>query len=128
MVHEQVLKRVDDADLRVYVLWEAILRSDSERAARRATMLLPDPRVVHFWAPSVETPEIFRQALPLEEGPAWDVYLVYPPGVTWTGTAPPEPAYYMHQLSGRLPAALHLQGDSLAARVRQAAGAAPAFH
>ena len=38
---------------------------------------------------------------------AWDVYLIYPPGVTWppgvawNGDAPPKPAYWMHQLPER---------------------------
>jgi hypothetical protein len=48
---------------------------------------------------------------------AWDVYLVYPPGVEWNGRTPPRPGYFMHQLN-QLPANRYLDGDTLAARVR----------
>jgi hypothetical protein len=31
--------------------------------------------------------------------PAWDVYLVYAPGVRWEGDTPPTPTFWMHQLT-----------------------------
>jgi len=42
--------------------------------------------------------------------PAWDVYLVYEPGTTWTGETAPAPSFWMHQLGKRSGAdpALHL--------------------
>jgi hypothetical protein len=59
--------------------------------------------------------------LGLEREVAWDVYLVYPPGVVWEGETPPSPAAFMHQLSGRLPADRHLDGPGLAADLRRVA-------
>lgn len=50
--------------------------------------------------------------------PAWDVYLVYPPGTEWKGNKPPKPAYFMHQLVGRLPDNRRLNGEALAAKLR----------
>jgi hypothetical protein len=32
------------------------------------------------------------------KGSAWDVYLLYAPGVKWTGEQPPAPTFWMHQL------------------------------
>ncbi|SRR6266704_2869660 len=31
---------------------------------------------------------------------AWDVYLVYKPGIKWEGPQPPRPTFWMHQLEG----------------------------
>jgi hypothetical protein len=42
----------------------------------------------------------YRETLKLPED-AWDVFLLYPPGVTWEGERPPAPAYWMHQLGSR---------------------------
>jgi hypothetical protein len=39
----------------------------------------------------------FRRLLRLPV-PAWDVYLLYPRGVQWTGELTPGPAFWMHQL------------------------------
>ena len=87
--------------LRVYIVWIQILPGDSgDAAARSAAELLPDdPRVTSYWdadqALGVDlgkTLAIPAQSLP--SAVAWDVYLVYPPGVAW-GSAP---VFWMHQL------------------------------
>jgi hypothetical protein len=31
---------------------------------------------------------------------AWDSWLIYPPDAVWSGVAPPQPAFLMHQLGG----------------------------
>ncbi|MFQ5473665.1 MAG: hypothetical protein ACE5FA_12385, partial [Dehalococcoidia bacterium] len=49
----------------------------------------------------------------LKGEPAWDVYVVYEPGFVWDSTAPPEPTFFMHQLSGRLPDGKRLDGSKL---------------
>jgi hypothetical protein len=118
VVRDQVLKTIDSPELRVYAVWERILRSDSERAARKATTLLPDSRVTHYWADSEGLPRLFARVLPIKSGPAWDVYLIYPAGTEWTGPTPPGPKQYMHQLMDRLPGSFLLNGDSLTVWVR----------
>lgn len=32
---------------------------------------------------------------------AWDMYLVYNPGVIWKGSQPPKPTFYMHQMNSK---------------------------
>jgi len=49
----------------------------------------------------------------LTNEPAWDVYLVYGPGIQWTVSSPLEPTLFMHQLGGRLPADQRLDGPKL---------------
>jgi hypothetical protein len=112
-VQSKVLETVDDSELAVYAVWEPILRTDDERAARKATILLPDPRVVHYWVDSQEVGKTFQEPIELTTEPAWDVYLVYPREVKW-GDSAPEPNYFMHQLGGRLPASSRLNAERLA--------------
>lgn len=105
-------------DLRVFVVWEPILHADHERAARRSSVVLDDPRTTQFWIPSRDVGMMFRKPLGLESEPAWDVYLVYPRGVRWEDD-PPKPAFFMHQMGGRLPNKLLLDGGRLASEIRR---------
>ena len=99
-------------------MWEPILRTDNLRGARKATTILPDARVRHYWVEGQEVGEIFQSPLGLKEEVAWDVYLVYPPGAEWKGKRPPNPAYFMHQLHD-LPADRRLDAPKLAAQIRK---------
>jgi len=118
-VHEHVFEGIDTQTLRAYAVWEPILRTDDARGARKATTILPDPRVRHYWTPGQEVGEMFQAPLRLKGEPAWDVYLVYAPGVEWKGTNPPKPATFMHQLAGRLPEKRILNPETLAATLRK---------
>ena len=59
-------------------------------------------------------------AIDLVSEPAWDVYLVYAPGIHWEGKEPPRPTYFQHQLGGRLPADQRLDGPKLAEAINSA--------
>ena len=116
-MQEAVFKGIAAESLRAYAVWEPILRTDEVRAARKATDMLPDRRVRHYWTLTPHVGEIFEPALSLRGTPAWDVYLLYAPGVEWKGRTPPRPGYFMHQLH-QLPANRYLDADTLAARIR----------
>ena len=120
-MHEEVFEGITSENLRAYAVWEPILRTDDLRGARKATMILPDPRVHHYWIDGQEIGEAFQSPLGLDDAVAWDVYLVYPPGVEWTGTRPPDPSYFMHQLR-ELPADRRLDAARLAGEIREAMG------
>ena len=117
-MHEKVFEGIESEGLRGYAVWEPILRTDDARGARKATTILPDLRVHHYWADGQGVGEMFQAPLGLKGEPAWDVYLVYPPRIEWKGDKPPEPAYFMHQLEGRLPDGLRLNAETLSAKVR----------
>ncbi len=119
MVQEEVLEEVRSGQLAVYVVWEPIMATDGEVPARRATSLVPDPRAIHFWTDATDVGEAFQSALALDGEPAWDVYLLYPPGVEWNSNDAPSPTYFMHQLGGRLPDDRLLNGGALAEKVRE---------
>ena len=116
-MQEQVFKGISSVRLKGYAVWEPILRTDDVRGARKAMTILQDGRVRHYWVEGQAVGEMFEPALGLKET-AWDVYLVYPPGVEWKGETPPKPAYFMHQLHS-LPAARFLSPATLAMRVRE---------
>jgi len=117
-VQDSVLAVVDSLgslphDLAVYSVWEPIFRTDNERAARKATILLPSVRVKNYWVGSQDFGKTFNGCIGLESGVAWDVYLVYLPGRVWDGATPPVPDDFMHQLGDRLPVEKNLDGGKL---------------
>ena len=114
-----MFKKIADEKLSAYVVWEPILRTDDVRGARRATTILPDARVRHYWIDGQQAARLFQPVLGLRDELAWDVYLVYPAGVVWTGNRPPKPSYYMHQLH-ELPGDRFLNAATLAAQIRAA--------
>ena len=117
MVQDSVLSRIPSRDLAVYVVWEPIFKSDDLRASRRATILFPDDRVTHYWAPTLDVGKLFQAPLGLKDEVAWDVYLVYRPGREWETGTPPAPDDFMHQLEA-LPPEKRLNGGALAAAIR----------
>jgi len=122
VVHENVLSNIDDPDLKVYAVWEPILRTDNKKVSWNAKGLLPDSRVVHFWTPDTQVGEAFQAPIGLDTEPAWDVYLVYEREASWNEDSPPEPSFFMHRLGGRLPPERHLDGPTLADHVRRELG------
>jgi len=117
-VQERVLATVASESLAVYAVWEPILPTDDERWARKASTIFPDRRVDNFWVATDDLGEAFQPALRLAGEPAWDVYLLYGPRTEWRGASPPVPDFYMHQLRGRLPDSLGLDGPELASAIQ----------
>jgi hypothetical protein len=118
VVQEEVLATVTSESLAVYAVWEPILLTDDERWARKAATLFPDSRVRNFWIATDDLGEAFQPALSLTGEPAWDVYLLYGPRTEWHGPSPPAPEFFMHQLRGRLPDSLGLDGQELASAIQ----------
>ena len=132
-VKSEVLDRVHSADLRVYLVWLPMLGSDTRDAALHSATLVPDGRSSHYWDSDMSLARSLGEALRIPPrkqgaagtGAAWDVYLAYPRGVTWT-TAPPS-TFWMHQLrqvtDGRAP---QLDGAALRSHVEALLAPAPA--
>ena len=97
------MDQIKNDKLRSYSVWVPILLSDAERAVPDATKRLPDNRVSHFWDGKGELVEAYKTILPTKNAEtgayvkAWDVYLVFAPGVEWKDQ-PPTPTFWMHQL------------------------------
>lgn len=115
---QRVLEQVDSPNVRAYVVWEPILPADREAAARQATVLIPEGRAAHFWAPDLELARAFRAPLGLTGEAAWDVYLIYDRQADWPAGTVPVPIDFQHQLYG-LPDDKFLDEASLVARIRE---------
>jgi hypothetical protein len=74
-----------------------MLQADDAEAARVGAEAFPPDRVEHAWDPDRRAGELFAKKLGVRRV-AWDVYLLYAPGITWEGEGPPEPTSWMHQL------------------------------
>jgi hypothetical protein len=99
VIRDEVMKEIPDGRLRLFVVWEPILSKDGEDALEDASEMLQDEwRAQQFWDPGAESGKRIRRLFDLKiANPAWDVYMLYPPGTKWTET--PTPAYWMHQLT-----------------------------
>ena len=90
-----------------------MLPEDSLDAALPSIQSLHDRRIRHFYDPDQRAGREVATCLKWEGYIAWDIYLFYAPGRTWTDT-PPEPDFWMHQMSADWAQNSHFKtGDSL---------------
>jgi hypothetical protein len=122
IVRRYVFEKIDDPDLRAYVVWEPVYPQDKREAAEQSASLIADPRVTHFWEDGRSIGNAFQKAVGLESSPAWDVILVFSGDKRWTADGPaPAPDFFMHNLKGsELPQERRLNGAKLMAEVRAA--------
>lgn len=73
---------------------------DSAAAAASQARLDAGLSAACFWDADRHLSEALAPLLGLHRRHAWDVYLLYPAGVRWTGMVPPRPRFWMHQLDG----------------------------
>ena len=59
-------------------------------------------RIKQGWNEDKNVGKLFGETLDLHDI-AWDVYLVYKPGIKWETQQPPHPTFWMHQLEGADP-------------------------
>ncbi len=99
MVQKSVLDKLNNDNLRVYVVWSPVLREDNRTAAGQSVAHITDSRAVHFWDEDKILGLAFGKlvTLPRQRELAWDVYLVFDEQSEWTET-PPKPTEWMHQL------------------------------
>lgn len=97
VVQSVFAKYPNDERLRGFVVWLPMLPSDSESAAGAQAGSFVDARVAQQWDGDRASGKLVAKTLSLKSN-AWDVYLLYAPGVKWTGETPPAPTFWMHQL------------------------------
>ncbi|MEK6321888.1 MAG: hypothetical protein AABN33_09405 [Acidobacteriota bacterium] len=85
--------------MRAYIVWLPIFGGDFKGEARKLSNSFQDRRVSYFLDPKSETAKQFERVLKTERFIAWDVYLLYGADASWE-EEPPQPAFWMHQLSG----------------------------
>lgn len=102
-VLQSVLNDFPNTDISVSIVWIQMPGFvDNTQSAERMATTFDDPRVKHFYDPLTthRAGNMFaRNIIAHEQGPAWDIYFFYDKKDKWN-EYPPEPAEYMHQLSG----------------------------
>jgi hypothetical protein len=87
-VQDRVLAAYPDREVAVQVVWFNMVRTDARDRWPRNEIV--DARAEHFWDEEKVVGRALAQREELAEWRpvAWDVWLMYPPGVTWTDDAP----------------------------------------
>ena len=98
----QILKKFPSPKLQAILIWEPMKEADSAAAASKQASAIDDTRLVQGWNGNKAVGELFAKTLDLHEI-AWDVYLIYKPGVKWDAGQPPRPTFWMHQLESADP-------------------------
>jgi hypothetical protein len=101
----RVLQKFPSPRLQALLVWEPMREGDSPATAAEQAEMVRDARISQGWDGSRDVGELFGATLDLHEI-AWDVYLIYKPGITWEGQRPPHPTFWMHQLAGADPSLL----------------------
>jgi len=101
----RVLKKFPSPRLQALLVWEPMRDGDSPAAAAEQAETVRDVRISQGWDSSRDVGTLFGATLDLHQI-AWDVYLIYKPGITWEGQQPPQPTFWMHQLAGADPSLL----------------------
>jgi hypothetical protein len=120
-LEKDVFAKISSTRLRGFIIWVPKLGAHQHDVAG-ATPTVPDPRATHYWDGTGYLVHAYPAVLGLGAD-AWDVYLIYSPGVRWTGTTPPKPSYWMQQLTHASEphgAGAWLNGPTFAAHVRTA--------
>ena len=83
-----MLAKYPDRDVEVMVVWFAMVRTDARDRWPRNEIV--DRRARHLWDQGkvVGTALAGREELAAWRPVAWDVWLLYPAGTTWDGSAP----------------------------------------
>lgn len=99
------------------VAWIPMMDVDDREAAVTEAARLDLAGIEHVWDGEKALGDAFAKTLGLRCS-AWDVYMLYAPGITWEGDVPPEPTFWMHQLqsSRGAPAELVLNPKSFLER------------
>jgi hypothetical protein len=100
-----ILKKFPSPKLQALLVWEPMRDGDSSVTAAEQAETVRDLRIAQGWDGSRDVGKLFGATLDLHQI-AWDVYLIYKPGITWEGQQPPQPTFWMHQLAGADPSLL----------------------
>ena len=80
------------------MLWSPIVGNDLRPAAEKATALLQGTRAQHFWDLWSFGSRSYAAQFKFPKGrAAWDLFIVYKPGLEWK-SSPPPPTLWLQNL------------------------------
>ena len=94
----EIFERVSSHLLQGFLIWIPMLATDDESQAEIQAAQFSEDRITQAWDGRQYLGKKVAQSLGLPVCIAWDVYLLYPPGVTYIGPVLPQPQVWMHQL------------------------------
>ncbi len=95
----RILKKFPSPKLKAILVWEPMRDGDNAAIATQQAESVRDVRIAQGWDGTRSLGKLFGDTLDIHQV-AWDVYLVYKPGVKWEESQPPRPTFWMHQLEG----------------------------
>lgn len=95
----RILKKFSSPQLHAILVWEPMRSDDSPAAATQQSEKVRDTHIWQGWDGNKKVGDLFGKILDLH-ATAWDVYLLYKPGIKWEAQQPPRPTFWMHQLAG----------------------------
>jgi len=100
IVQRYVLDQIANPDLKVYVVWEPVFPSDSEKASYEASRLVSDPRIQQFWSNSRFTGHSFGKLSGVQDKSLWNSFLIFGGDKKWTDAPPVEDQFRIVPRSG----------------------------
>jgi hypothetical protein len=91
------LDEVEIENLSVHVVWSSQTGAKAKHVAGGAE-LMQDARAVHYWDPDRRVGAAFQRHIANLGFPAWDVWMLFAPGILWEEDTPPAPTWWEHQL------------------------------
>ncbi len=92
-----IFEQFPNANLKGFVVWLPMMSGDSLQSAQQEEVGFDGFQATHAWDAERQLGNLYAKTLNLNSV-AWDVYLLYAPGITWEGSEPPQPTFWMHQL------------------------------
>ncbi|HSE42997.1 MAG TPA: hypothetical protein VLH08_19715 [Acidobacteriota bacterium] len=114
---QEVLTSTKSNNVRLYVVWLPVLRSDDRESAVERTKEFSDSRINYYWDEEGITGTAWQKSLKIKSF-AWDVYLIYEPQAKPLTDQPEQPYFWMHQLRS-VESAPFLKKDEFELKMRQ---------
>jgi len=97
---QEILADLPGDDIEVHAVWLQILDTDARDAVPRATTVLRDGRVHHYWDPKRLLNHQLLDAIEFDiQLRLYDVFLLYDRTATWDKRLP-RPRFWMHEYKG----------------------------
>lgn len=120
---EYIAGRQNDPRLHTFVVYVPALQATLDHVAPAAE-LLRGPRIEHYWQESGMIGVSYQPQFDTETY-IWDFWFVYGPDAIWEGEAPPEPAFWQHQLRRGFPRDRYLDREVFASETLALVDALP---
>lgn len=101
-VQQTVIQQMPNKDISVIIVWTNMLKSDDRDNAFKAASLFKDASIIQYFDAENMFGDVVARRLSPKGLKAWDIYMFFDKEDEWTGSMPPRPFEYAHQLSESL--------------------------